>query len=80
MALQMMKPTGNGLYDIIERSTGVRLTTATRRVDLVFGSNSLNPTLLRRVLRTRRQQRAFCERFCRLVQMGKSISNECRSL
>ncbi|MDI4669926.1 catalase/peroxidase HPI [Pseudoalteromonas shioyasakiensis] len=34
------KPTGNGLYDIVERSTGATKWTATR-VDLVFGSNSI---------------------------------------
>jgi len=34
------KPTSNGLYDIVERSTGATKWTATR-VDLVFGSNSI---------------------------------------
>ncbi len=34
------KPTANGLYDIVERSSGATKWTATR-VDLVFGSNSI---------------------------------------
>ncbi len=34
------KPTSNGLYDIVERSSGATKWTATR-VDLVFGSNSI---------------------------------------
>lgn len=34
------KPTGNGLYDIVDRKTGEKKWTATR-MDLVFGSNSI---------------------------------------